>query len=250
MKQIRNIYHAIILGLLVGMTSCTDIDDLSDWNVKQYPTTITAGDVTEVNAQTAYISYGTDNGNTSRDYHSYSLAEVRLYVSNDTVFEQYSSKYNVSSSSYPRYNEWKVEGLEPNTTYYYCEYVSDYAGQVVRSEWKKFTTPQEAEVDCAWHGKNDVTYMFDITIEKFKGTPKEIGMLYGTSYNLTMSNYGLKYTYTTTPSNPDGISPWYLYFNIQRSDFDYNNYSWFYYRAYLKDENNNYFFSDVKTAYP
>ena len=249
MKQIRTFYHAIILSLLVGMTSCTDIDDLSEWTVNQFPTTITAGDVTEVNAQTAYISYGTDNGNTSRGY-QYSGNEVRLYVSNDTVFEQYSSKYNVSSSSYPRYNEWKIEGLEPNTTYYYCEYVSDYAGQVLRSDWKQFTTIQDIQVESSWYGKTDELYMFDITIKNFKGTPKEIGMLYGMSSNLTMSSYGYNYNYYTIPTNPDGTSPWYLYFNIDRSGFGYNNYSWFYYRAYLKDENNNYFFSDVKTAYP
>lgn len=251
MKKINALFLFLIVGIMIGMTSCSDVDDASDYTLYVFPTQITAGDADDVKATYAYIDFGTDNGNTTRsNYWSDYQANVKLYVSEQQVFVPDTFSYISVNIDNVYYNKWHVTNLQPNTTYYYCEYCYDNARQYVLSDWKQFTTPSNVEIYASWYGKNDSYYMFDLTIYGFKGSPREIGMLYGTSSNLTYSNNGSRYSYNTTPTNTDGKSPWDLNFNILRSGFKYNNYSYFYYRAYMIDENWNYYYSSVRTAYP
>ena len=256
MKHISVYFTLLPALLMMAASSCTEVDDVSDYQLHSFPTKITAGDVAELTANSVSINYGTCDGTRVSYYNgsgSYDLTTMSLYVSTEQTIDlangnNWKSGYSESYYDNGKKYRWKVVDLEPETTYYYCEYVCDYAGQVLQSDWKQFTTLSNMELDVMLYGVTDTQYQFDITVKGFKGTPTRMGMFYGTSSSLTYDNYGDEYHYTITPANEEGTSPWVRYFNINRSGFIYNNMG-FYGRAYIYFKGQ-YYMSPVKYFNP
>lgn len=188
----KNLYILFIAGLI---SACSDLTDVEN-NIPE----VTTGDVVDIGARQAVISY---TGNLDKGYYYLELSSSSTFQEGTTI-----STTRLAGS------QWEATGLLPGTTYYYRQCATDGLTNVKGSTKQFTTTPLVNISSVSLHPWNET-----VALEQLP-TDIRLGLYYSDAE--TYSDYkGLS---NFCPTYSEGY--WQMPFDMEPSDKPYLFYAY------------------------